>query len=114
VDGDGGAWDEGGELGEPGLHLRDVAAVIVEDLVGGGGGPFGVAVDGGAEGGEILEAGVVGEGGHLGGDAGDLVEAAGVNLVRREVRRGAAEDVVLVALCAVRQRGDGEVGTAVR
>ena len=52
--------------------------------------------------------------GHLGGDAGDFVEAEGVDLVGREVGGGAAEDVVLVALCAVGQRGDGEGGAAVR
>jgi hypothetical protein len=56
----------------------------------------------------------VGEGGHLGGDAGDLVEAEGVDLVGGEVGGGASEDVVLVALRSVGQRGDGNVSAAVR
>ncbi len=113
-DGDGAAGDEGEELREFGLHLRDVAAVVVEDLLGGGGDPLGIVVDGGAEGGQILEARIVGEARHLGGDAGDFVEAESVDLFGREVCGGAAEDVVLVALRSVGQRGDGEVGAAVR
>ena len=114
LDGDRAAGDEGEELGKLRLHLRDVAAVVVEDLLGRGGAPLGIAVDRGAEAGEVCEASFIGERGHLGGDAGDLVEADGMDLFGREVCCGAAEDVVLVALCAVGQRGYGEAGAAVR
>ena len=96
--GDGAAGDEGEELRQLGLHLRDVAAVVVEDLLGGGGGPLGSVLMEARKAARSLNPALWASVGHLGGDAGDLVEAEGVDLVWGEMRGGAAEDVVLVAL----------------
>ena len=60
-DGDGAVGQDGEELGEFGLHLRDVVAEVVEDLLFGRGGVLGVVLDGVAEGGEVFVAGLVGE-----------------------------------------------------
>ena len=105
---------EGEELRKFGLHLGDVMAEVVENLVGGSGNVFGIGFERSAEGGEVGEAFFFGDDRHLGLDALDLAEAELVDFVGRHVRGGAAVDVVLVALLAVGQRGDGQSGAAVR
>ena len=87
-DGDGGLGQQIEELGEFGLHLVDVFCEVVDDLLLAGGLPLGIAVDGGAEGGEVFVALLVGEVGHGGGDARDFLEADVVNLLGREVGGG--------------------------
>ena len=73
LDRDRGAGDDGEELGQLGLHLRDVAAEVVEDLVGGGGDVLGVGLERFAEAGEVVEAFLMRDDEHLGLDAGDLL-----------------------------------------
>ena len=112
-DGDGAVGQDGEELRELGLHLRNVVAEGVEDLFFGLGGVLGVVLDGVAEGGEVFVAGLVGDVGHLGGDALDLVEADLMDLRGCEVGGGLVADGDLVAVLAVGEGGDADGGAAV-
>ena len=112
-DGDGAVGQDGEELRELGLHLRDVFAEGVEDLFFGGGGVLGVVLDGVAEAGEVFVAGLVGDVGHLGGDALDFVEADLMDLRGSEVGGGLLADGDFVAVLAVGEGGDADGGAAV-
>src|SRR5208283_3153361 len=94
------------------LHLRDVVAEIFENLLRGSRFVFGIGFERCPERGEVGEALLLGNSGHLSLDTVDLAETELMNLVRRHVGSGPGVDVVFVALLAVGQRGDRESRTA--
>ena len=97
-DGDRRLGKQGEELREFRLHLGDVVAEIVEDLLRGFGNVFRIGFQRGAESGQVGEAFFLGDGGHLLLDAVDLAQAELVDFVRRHAGGGAGVDIVLVAL----------------
>src|ERR1035441_2132450 len=102
------------ELGKLRLHLRDVVAENVEDLLRGSRNVFGIRFERCAEGGKVGEALLLGDNHHLGLDAVDLAETELVDLVWRHAGGGPRVNVVFVALLAIRERRDREGGTALR
>src|SRR5882762_4102056 len=94
------------------LHLGDVVAEIVDDLVGGGRNVFAIGLEGAAEGREIVEAFFFRDKSHLILDTSHLAETELVYLVRRQAGGGPAINVIFVALLAIWQRGDRKSSTA--
>ena len=90
------------------LHLRDVMAEIIEDLLSGRRDVFRIGFERRAERREIVESFFLGDDSHLRLDAVDLAETQLMDLIRRHVRGCPAVDVVFVALLSVGQRGDRE------
>ena len=82
LDGDGGLGQQIEELRQMRLHLGDVLAEVFDDGFSGDCMILGVVFDMVAEGGEVLVAVGLGEGGHLRGDAINLLEADLVDLAR--------------------------------
>ena len=102
------------KFGQLRLHLGDIAAVIVQNLVGGGGNVFRIIFQRRAECSQIGETLFFGDDRHLGLNAIDFAQADLVNFVRGHMRGGPAVDVVLVALLAVGQGSNGQRGAALR
>src|SRR5215831_13931724 len=97
---------------ELGLHLGDVTAEIVKDLLRGGWNVFGIGFERSPESDQVGEAFFFGDHHHFGLDAFHLAQAELVYFIGRHVRGGATVDVILVTLLAIRQRGDCERGAA--
>ena len=113
-DGDRRLRKKGEELREFEVHLSNVAAEIVEDLLRRTWNVLGIRFERCAERGKIGETLLFGDHQHRRLDAVDLAETELVYLVRRHAGGGPRVDVVFVALLAVWQRGDREGGTALR
>ena len=91
------------------LHLRDVLAEIIENLLGRSRDVLGIGLQRIAERGDIVEALLARDDQHFAFDAIDLAQADRVNLVRGQgADGGAAADVVEVALLAAGQRGHAQ------
>ena len=113
LDGDGGFGQEVEKLRQVRLHLGDVLAEVLDDGFSGDGLVPGVVFDVVAEAGEIPVAVGLGEGGHLSGDAVDLLEADLVDLGGSEVSGGEAAKGGLVAPLAAAEGVDGKRGAGV-
>src|SRR5258708_1132396 len=101
------------ELGQFGLHLVNVAAKVVENLLSGGGFVFRISLERCAERGEIREAPFFRDHRHFALDSVDFPKAELVDPLRSHLGGLAAVDVVLISLLAVWQRSNRKGGAAV-
>ena len=109
----GGLGQEVEELRQVRLHLGDVLAEVFDDGFSGDGLILGVVFDVVAEAGEVLVAVGFGQGGHLSGDAVNLLQADLVDLSGSEVSGGEAAESGLVAALAAAEGVDGERGAGI-
>src|SRR5258708_24975815 len=91
------------------MHLRDVFAEIIENLLRRGRYVPGIGFQGVAEGGDIVESQLAGDDEHLALNAVDLTQADRVNLFGSQGTDGrAAANVVEIALLSAGQRSDAQ------
>src|SRR5258708_12970358 len=88
------------ELGQFGLHLGNVAAKVVENLLSGGGFVFRISLERCAERGEIREALFFRDHRHFALDAVDFAKARLVGLLRSHLGGPAPPPVLLISLLA--------------
>ena len=81
LDGDRRAGDVAEQIRKLGLHLRNVLAEVLENLLGGGRDVLGIGFQRLAERGQIRKSQAFGDGEHLGLDAFDLAQSDLVNLI---------------------------------
>jgi len=113
LDCDSGLGQEVEQLRQVRLHLGDVLAEVLDNGFSGDSLVLGVVFDVIAEAGQVLVAVGLGEGGHLSGDAVDLLEADLVDLHGSQVSGGEAAEGGLVAPFAAAEGIDGKRGAPV-
>src|SRR6476619_521103 len=91
---------------EFGLHLGNVAAEIIKNLLRGGRNVFGIGLERSSVGGKVTEACLLGDCQHLALNTFHFAQAKLVYFIGCHVRGGAAIDVMLIALLAIRPGSD--------